>query len=846
MKNQILIIAFAFIVSSIAAQQKGINQLPTANRQLPTSTYAVVVGISDYQDPGIPDLRFADKDAEAFAGYLRSNAGGKLDNDHLKVLINQQATMAQFGIALDWLMENAKEGDKVIIYFSGHGDVEKKTITQPGFLLCWDAPARVYISGGAFALPMLQEVISTISIQNKAKVIVITDACRSGTLAGNSVNGSQATAANLSKQYANEIKILSCQPNEYSIEGEQWGGGRGAFSYHLVEALYGFADKDNDQSVTLQEVGRYLEDHVSEEVAPLRQVPLILGDRYEKLASVDASVLASLKSSKTGQMAMLTSIESKGIEENILREIDTSLKKKYQLFKSALKSKHFFEPANACAEDYYTQLINEPKLERLFTTIKRNYAAALQDDAQQIINIWLKADVKELECIGKSIKLQPIPKQLGRASELLGSGHYMFKSLSARKLLFEGILLSNANINPDKNIANHCLSVFRQSLQLEPQSAIAWNYMSRVYMYNLVDIDSAFICTRQAVNISPNWILPYTQLGNQLIANRKFDLAKQALYEAEKIDSLHPFVINMWANWFQQQYDKLNKEKSLVLFEKYKKSGGPMYPCWHNDYGMTLMNLGRYSEAEKELQMAVEMDSAKPVILSNLALIYMNSNRFEKAEIYYKKALSIDSTLTLAWINLGSVYGRSGRINEVEQTYIKAYALDSANTMVLSNYGGYCVYTGQFKKGESFLVKALKRDSTLIESWDLLGAIYDNTERIKEAEQAYKKALQLDSNYVYSLVNLGTVYLKTGRDSEGEKYFTKAIALEPTNISAYYNYAILKIHLKQTDKAFEFIELSLKNGMKDFDALQMDPDLALLRDQKERWNALMKKYFPDK
>ena len=59
---------------------------------------------------------------------------------------------------------------------------------------------------------------------------------------------------------------------------------------------------------------------------------------------------------------------------------------------------------NACAETYYTQLINEPGLERLHSTIRRNYAAALQDDAQQVINIWLKADVKQLECIGKSIR----------------------------------------------------------------------------------------------------------------------------------------------------------------------------------------------------------------------------------------------------------------------------------------------------------------------------------------------------------------------------------------------------------------------------------------------------------
>ncbi|MFZ1514509.1 MAG: caspase family protein, partial [Saprospiraceae bacterium] len=244
MKYIVLIMLLPFLAFSqnkpASSVGRGASPIGTKTEQSTSgATYAVVVGISDYQDKDIPDLRYADKDAEAFANFLRSEAGGKLDKDHLKMLLNKEATMAQFANALDWLWENVKEGDQAIIYFSGHGDVEKKSLTQPGFLLCWDAPARVYMAGGAFALPMLQEVISTLSIQNKAKVIVITDACRSGKLAGNSVGGAQATASNLSKQFANEIKILSCQPNEYSIEGEQWGGGRGAFSFNLVNALYG-------------------------------------------------------------------------------------------------------------------------------------------------------------------------------------------------------------------------------------------------------------------------------------------------------------------------------------------------------------------------------------------------------------------------------------------------------------------------------------------------------------------------------------------------------------------------------------------------------------------------------
>ena len=210
MKKLIILSQFLLECFFLTAQQKGATPIVNGQQSIAKNTYAVVVGISNYQDKDIPDLRFADKDAEAFANFLRSEAGGKLDVNHLKVLINSEATMAQFAIALDWLWEVCKENDRAIIYFSGHGDVEKKSITQPGYLLCWDAPAHVYMSGGAFALPMFQDVITTLSTQNKAKVIIITDACRSGKLSGTSVGGTQITGSNLAKQYANEIKILSC------------------------------------------------------------------------------------------------------------------------------------------------------------------------------------------------------------------------------------------------------------------------------------------------------------------------------------------------------------------------------------------------------------------------------------------------------------------------------------------------------------------------------------------------------------------------------------------------------------------------------------------------------------
>ena len=70
-------VSFLFVVLIVVAQQttRGIQPSNIDVQSQPTNvTYAVVVGISDYQDPGIPDLRFADKDAEAFAAFLSSKA----------------------------------------------------------------------------------------------------------------------------------------------------------------------------------------------------------------------------------------------------------------------------------------------------------------------------------------------------------------------------------------------------------------------------------------------------------------------------------------------------------------------------------------------------------------------------------------------------------------------------------------------------------------------------------------------------------------------------------------------------------------------------------------------------
>ncbi|MCP4688113.1 MAG: caspase family protein, partial [Desulfobacterales bacterium] len=89
--------------------------------------WAVVVGISDYKydnhrnPKGVPDLRFAHRDAKAFADFLLSPSGGAFAPDHVLLLTDGRATVKEVRKAIGGFLARSLERDLVIIYFSGHG-----------------------------------------------------------------------------------------------------------------------------------------------------------------------------------------------------------------------------------------------------------------------------------------------------------------------------------------------------------------------------------------------------------------------------------------------------------------------------------------------------------------------------------------------------------------------------------------------------------------------------------------------------------------------------------------------------------------------------------------------------
>lgn len=100
------------------AQRKKLKRTPPGPVD---NIYALVVGIGVYKQKGITKLEAAPRDAELFAKTLMTKVNKPPEKVKVIKLINEQGTKANILNALDFIRQNAKKDDMVILYFATHG-----------------------------------------------------------------------------------------------------------------------------------------------------------------------------------------------------------------------------------------------------------------------------------------------------------------------------------------------------------------------------------------------------------------------------------------------------------------------------------------------------------------------------------------------------------------------------------------------------------------------------------------------------------------------------------------------------------------------------------------------------
>ena len=92
------------------------------------------------------------------------------------------------------------------------------------------------------------------------------------------------------------------------------------------------------------------------------------------------------------------------------------------------------------------------------------------------------------------------------------------------------------------------------------------------------------------------------------------------------------------------------------------------------------------------------------------------------------------------------------------------------------------------------------------------------------AAEAYSEAIKFDSENTHFYAQRAASYARIKEYEKAERDYTKAIILDPANRSYYYQRGITNIELRQKGKARKDLEVALKLGIQEAQALLLQLD----------------------
>lgn len=552
-----------------------VSQLPVEKKNIK----ALVVGVSRYQH--LESLEYADRDAEAFARHLLES--GHANPEDVKVFLNEDAVSTEIYFELEMLTRHANENDLIIFYFSGHGDVENVTISKKGFLLTHDCGQNSYYSH-AIGLNYLDDFVASMSNKG-AQVHVIVDACKSGKLSGGR-EGAAKTSSVLQQTVSNEVRILSCMPDEYSLEGKQWGEGRGLFSFALINALQGAADLDKDQNLTLFELGSYVIPLVKNLAAPNRQNPVIPMHYpwripYATFQSTDPVVI--------NKDEMLSDVATRG--NAIFFSDSIRLDKMEQLIRTGKLNS---------AYELYLVMVENAKLQGEKELLQRKMSSALLNHANAFITRYLEEN--ELDVTTGEIRqnIQYLEKAMTILSEFKILGDYLL----SKKLFYESLFESH-----EGNL-EEALAKLNESVKLEPEASYVHNELGLIYR-KMGKTSESIAAFTQSIQLTPGWFIPRFNICEMLEAEKRYG---EAITHYE-------FLIDAG---FDRDYIYLNA-------------------------GYCYLNLKNLKKAETMLLKALELAPGDAFTNYNLSQAYLMNGDFEKVIVYSKRTTQLITKSDEIW-----------------------------------------------------------------------------------------------------------------------------------------------------------------------------------------------------
>jgi len=220
---------------------------------------AIVFGIESYKN--VPGVSFAKRDATWMKKYFENILG--IPKNRIYYKTDTDVGQAEFSKVFSedgWLDKRVKEGKtNLYIYYAGHGAPDMKK--NKAYLIPYDGDPN-YASQTGYEMDKLYEQLGNLGA---ASVTVFLDACFSGANRDNEMLLADARPVfmEVDESATRDVTVFSAAGGK-EISSAWPEKKHGLFSYYLMKGMRGEADENNDNQITVGELGDYVKEHVSD------------------------------------------------------------------------------------------------------------------------------------------------------------------------------------------------------------------------------------------------------------------------------------------------------------------------------------------------------------------------------------------------------------------------------------------------------------------------------------------------------------------------------------------------------------------------------------------------------
>jgi uncharacterized caspase-like protein len=237
--------------------------------------YALLVGVTNYDDPGFNDIHLGARDAEGLAAALEQQKGGFYSDVQTRIIdfptsdsVNSKGngppTRINVFEGLYWLKNVAQQNDLVIVYLSGHG-YRDYTDPQERFWFLTKEANTEKLPTTAISGDEISKLISTFTADKK---ILFIDACHVGSDLTEGAKGAHSEVfpdmTKAVKEFAHAgsgtVVYAASQKTQFAFEGKDYS----AFTEALIEAFGSGNGADASGQITTDLLDFYVEKRVSD------------------------------------------------------------------------------------------------------------------------------------------------------------------------------------------------------------------------------------------------------------------------------------------------------------------------------------------------------------------------------------------------------------------------------------------------------------------------------------------------------------------------------------------------------------------------------------------------------